>query len=448
MLGFKKILSVTKKASFACFFISLSQLSAANWSKPAQIAPSFAEDIDLAVDKNGNAACVWRTGEQYETYVVQYSRLQANGSWSSPVAISQPGSDMPKVGFDCFGDTISIWRYSNGGNHKVQSATLPLSGKWSDIVNVTFDDPNQLFEDANELALGVNSEWGGAVAVWCLVKNYGSIVLQGSVRKQNTGWSLPVTLSTASEAALFPAVSVDRNGNAVAVSEKQKYEGFLYSDIGSVAFDGKTWGQNLVLSNTKNVAITPSAVTDNQGNAIVLWSELQNKSHYAVLASGLPHGGVWSSPQSLSDGTKDAQWPVIAMDPNGNAIALWIESAGQNGGVMCSTYVPDQGWGTPVQLSENGQMYELSVAVDSSGHAVALWTKTNGKNSTVQTALRSPNGVWAPAEDLFASQKLIHSPRVKVSPSGHAVAVWLESQENDQMFGNCALWGAALPSGN
>lgn len=426
------------------FLISFSQL-AADWSAPSQISSKYASQLDLAVDKSGNAVCVWQSKNSSDSYVIQSSSLHVGKCWSPPNTISATGGDSPKVAVDCLGNAIAMWSlHSDGAYDSVQSAALPFSGSWSPPITILpITDFKKPFGAISGTALGINAEGTLAVAVWGFNENYGSHVLQGCTRSSNGQWSTPSKISPSWEESNAPQVAVDINGNAVVVSTKRKFQGVPYADFGAVVLNGRTWGENHVLSDVKHLVDDGSVAIDNQGNAIAIWSE-NNGSHHVILASCLQHGGAWEAPQLLSDSDKNASIPVIAMNGNGRAIAIWVEigtESDEKAVLKSRSCSFGHSWEAPLNIYEAYVIRDINIAVDDSNCAVALWVDPiEGK---MQSSSLSRNGIWGPVKDVFTSNNYFHSPLLEVDGSGNAVAVWFEGNAESYTLG--AVWGATLP---
>ena len=73
---------------------------------------------------------------------------------------------------------------------------------------------------------------------------------------------------------------------------------------------------------------------------------------------------------------------VIAVDPAGNATAVWIDQLGGDGKVQTSTKLVGESWQNPVELQSvlNVIPYGLNVAVDSESNVTAAWTWLPGSS--------------------------------------------------------------------
>jgi hypothetical protein len=122
----------------------------------------------------------------------------------------------------------------------------------------------------------------------------------------------------------------------------------------------------------------------------------------------------WSfPPETLSTSGINASDPHVAMDPNGNAVAVWIE----NGFLKSKSKLVGSDWGAVSIVSSVGATLP-SVGVDSSGNATAVWML----GSIVQAATKNFNGSWSAPVAL--SNTNAASPSLAVNAAGNAVAAW------------------------
>lgn len=174
------------------------------------------------------------------------------------------------------------------------------------------------------------------------------------------------------------------------------------------AFAELTWSTPTAISTSGVDASQQQVAMDVNGNAIAIWVEAG-----VIKSSYLPFGGSWSSPPDTlsSIGSSD---PQIGFDGSGNAIAVWIQS-----GVVTASAKPFGGsWSaTPTSLSSTGSS-SVQLAVDSSGNAVAVWN-----NSTIiQSVTKLSGGNWSATPDVLSSSGAA-APQVAIG-DGTVIAVW------------------------
>ena len=134
-------------------------------------------------------------------------------------------------------------------------------------------------------------------------------------------------------------------------------------------------------------------------------------------------------------GDEASPLPTVAVDHNGNAIALW----GSLRGVMADRYDAATGsWGPAAALSPGRRTKPsraTGVAFDAGGNALAIWSE--GRRVIQAARYDAATKSWGPAVDLSVRFPLLGEPRLAVAPNGDAVAVWTRCQ------GSCGILQAA-----
>jgi hypothetical protein len=141
--------------------------------------------------------------------------------------------------------------------------------------------------------------------------------------------------------------------------------------------------------------------------------------------------------------------PAIAVEPNGNAYAIWNRVAGApaNTLIQASRYIAaTNSWGPPMTLAGPAQFGTADVAVDGSGNAFFLMTRSVAGSSEIQvvrfvpisgtmtTATLSSNGVGAAFGEVVADA------------AGNAIVVWEEAAgvRSARYDSASATWGGSV----
>ena len=163
-------------------------------------------------------------------------------------------------------------------------------------------------------------------------------------------------------------------------------------------------------------------------NAVAVWEEQPvNPGPGFIQASFRSAGGMWSTPVDISSGNV-ASRPQIVMDPEGNAIVMWlgfdsVQSAvrlASNGMWQQSVEV------SAIDLAAGGSPGAPALAVDGLGDVVTAWSSTigSGSNHVVQAATLPAGGTWQTPVDLSEAGLDAGSPDVALNPAGDAVVTW------------------------
>jgi len=267
---------------------------------------------------------------------------------------------------------------------------------------------------------------GNAVAVW-----EGNDGIDAATFQAGGSWTSPVNISAVGHR---PQVSVDASGNAIAIWSGwsgPNASNQMSAILAATLPFGGTWSEPVVVSSpTGCTPFDPQIAIDSQGNAVAVWQQPTTASHYDIYASTLPFGLSWTTPFIISDGESDAQVPQIVVDASGNAVAIWhgYESGFR---IIQAATLPFGGtWEPLISLSAIGQnAFNPHFAINSKGYAVAVWTRFNGSNYIVQASTRSFGGSWSEPSDVSTTGRDAgFGPNstldVTVDDNGNAVVVW------------------------
>ena len=147
----------------------------------------------------------------------------------------------------------------------------------------------------------------------------------------------------------------------------------------------------------------PSVVGDREGNVIAVWSDQEPEGYRQHMwASRYSPGAGWGPSELIeSSETSDASWPSVAMDPDGNAIAVWEETFGTHHDIYANRYTRGSGWGiaAPIENEHISSDFDPEVAMDDgatpsssgAGHR-AMSTATIETSGPTTTRRRSAGG--------------------------------------------------------
>ncbi len=411
-------------ATWAVLGMSLAATAGAapSWLAPVDLSPQasgiFQFGAQIAVDPRGDVVALWsRFDLGHGQSVIQSTERPAGGAWKAPVDLTASGQIAltPQVAVDPQGNAVAVWRSSSGASYSVQAAVRPAGGSWQAPVDLSAEG-----EDALEPQVTLDSQ-GDAVAVWER-SNGANEVVQGAMRPVGGMWQAPVDLSAAGQNAHDPQVAVDPQGNAVAVWRSSS--GASYSVQAAVRPAGGSWQAPVDLSAEGEDALEPQVTLDSQGDAVAVW-ERSNGANEVVQGAMRPVGGMWQAPVDLSAAGQNAHDPQVAVDPQGNAVAVWRSSSGASYSVQAAVRPAGGSWQAPVDLSAEGEdALEPQVTLDSQGDAVAVWERSNGANEVVQGAMRPVGGMWQASVDLSAKGLSGFEPQVALDSQGNAAAIW------------------------
>lgn len=357
------------------------------WSAPVRLAADVGnaeESPQVAVDPLGNVTAMWEARDG-RGFVIQSAARPLGGVWSSPVTFANVGGSRsdPRLAVDSVGNTSAIWLQHLGERSVVQGATRPLGGVWSSPVNLSAASQGAFFP---QVAV---SPRGDATAVWELEGQRESTI-QSATRPAGGVWSPPFDISVKGESAHQPQVAIDPQGTATAVWQQYHRRGSLIQSAMHTV--GGSWSDPVNLSKPGRHAQGAQVAVDPQGKATVVWVRSDGRD-LIVQSAVRPAGRQWSAPVDLSGGNgRGGGDPRVVVDPRGTATAAWrgydsnrrtfmIESASRTVGGK---------WSVPTSVSGKRQgenVHDPQLAVDPLGNATAVWwLDPKGRGWIVQAA--------------------------------------------------------------
>jgi len=387
--------------------------AAGSWQAPTVLSSLGQESVSpaIAVDSRGDSVTAWlnRYGFNWD---IDASTRAAGGEWQQPSLISTPGDIgfHPEVAIDSHGDAIVVW--CDGDTEQVEAAIHRAGGEWEAPVAISAVAENEHPEVAVDAS-------GDAVVVWDREQSGGNVVQAVVGSLQSGMWSEPVDLSTPAEAAGNPQVAVDSQGEATVVWQSYG-EGDYYIQGVTGSIGHGTWGEPADLSVAGQVAANPQVAVNDAGETVVVWEwggiEL---TPYTVQGAVRLADGQWGAPVNLSaGGVNGADFPNVAVDTQGDAVAVWEIREGRKGTAQSAVWTAaTEAWQAPVDLSATGgKAGSPQVAVDPQGDAIAVWS-----GEGVQGAVLPADGQWGPPFDISPGS---FGPKVAMDEAGNAVGVW------------------------
>jgi len=168
---------------------------------------------------------------------------------------------------------------------------------------------------------------------------------------------------------------------------------------------------------------------DAQGNAVAVWTSYE--AWRVTQTATRPVGGSWSAPLTFSVPGEEGGWqPRVAVGANGDAVAVWSSIRDETGDfrqiVMAATRDSGGAWSTPVALSDEDGIALSSqprVVVDAQGNVTAVWGEATGGAFVLRSRSRPKDGDWSDPVDLTDS-RVADQPELAVDAQGGVTAIW------------------------
>jgi hypothetical protein len=312
---------------------------------------------------------------------------------------------------------------------------------------------------------------GNLTTVWEQKDALNPLWIAGQRYTTGSGWDCAVILSVPSSAdAVSPKIAADNAGNATAVWYQDDGSGTFFNRVWATRYvaDAGTqngWQAAQPIDDGTGNAIRVALAVNAGGTAFAAWRQYDGASGYNFIWVNryLPGAG-WEGPRRIEDGNAgDADWPDVAADEEGNAIVVWYQDDGSGvRNVWSNRYsAADNSWEGPGVRQGDSQFDAITprIAMDRDGNGVAVWreAETTGPNPTgpysVWSAHFDASGVgWQEAQrigegDATGEQK--NAPHVAMDRAGNAMAVWAESDGSyfhvysNRYVPGTNQWGAA-----
>lgn len=267
---------------------------------------------------------------------------------------------------------------------------------------------------------------GNTYAVWGNVPGVeGDSDIHFSYRASGANWGKNERVNTDSGAALrtFPVIAVDNAGNAYAMWGEYRYN--PYSGTIKFAYrpKGGNWEPEIVVAENLDSQWSigfPDIAVDENGNAFAVWSE----SRFGggdVYFSYRPAGGIWGSKEMVSDPSQSYWYPhsSIGIDGAGNVYVLYS--------IFFSLRSAETGeWSSSTYFSDNPSwvVSDPDIAVDPSGNAHAVWQDGRSAEYDVYYSYRPAGGNWGINLKVNDFTDSMVDAAVSVDKSGNIQVVW------------------------
>jgi hypothetical protein len=258
----------------------------------------------------------------------------------------------------------------------------------------------------------------------------------------------------------YPELAVNAKGAAaVAWIEDSNLE--LRASIFDVA--SGHWGpQTPVSAAGAMVPDMPHVAVDPAGNAIVIWHQGGNPSRSIWANRYDASSGAFAGPVALqSDQSGFSEYVRVAVDPDGNAIAVWLHYGDdQLSRIHSSRYdVAANTWSEPqpIDLDITQGSSDADVVVDRDGNAIAAWVELDDVNSwqnVYAARFDRATATWSEPERIDTDDTGgDNHPRLSADAAGDVFVTWHQVDDPEravvQAWANrydvyCKRWGDAV----
>lgn len=297
------------------------------WKKPIQLSSKIlnATNPDIAVDHKKNVTVVWESNEG--TYhVIRSITKPFRKEWGlsqiiSPMTIN---ATHPQIKVDAHGNMTSIWISTVDINSRlvnIRAASKPFKQCWKPSQIISGND----FVSSSNISLAVGAH-GTIAASWLSYNSrQGVYKIRSAYKPPCKQWKKPETVYRNTSDSNKHEIVVDSKGNATLVGEFIQPSSI--SIVGSSRPVFGHWQPTPHMLPLNNLYVTnPHAAVDASGNVIAIWVSY-DKTSRGLYASYKPFHEDWQrDPTEITLLNEIPLFPQIAMNPKGNAVALWVSN--------------------------------------------------------------------------------------------------------------------------
>lgn len=167
---------------------------------------------------------------------------------------------------------------------------------------------------------------------------------------------------------------------------------------------------------------------DPAGNAIAVWS--QDFDVGRIYSARYSAGSGWGSSERIDDQFTEGLGPTVSVGADGTAVAAWVRVVGTGLEVWANRYSPGSSWGGTTLIGGNSVdgVSGVGVAVGPDGSATAVWARSDGGPLDIWANRCSGDGQWGTPRGIEQDDAGdARSPRVGVDDLGNAIVVWEQS---------------------
>jgi hypothetical protein len=441
------------------FHIASNRYADMEWSAVQQIGRGTGEAPAIAMDANGNAMVVWPMIPNISGAIrgIQASRYSA-GTWSAvmtlPTALGAynlPGS----VAFDANGNAMAVWGEVSANSF----ATVGIfSSRYSASSN-TWGSRQLVGADAGQFGgvarVAFDAHANAFVALWQGSSAHPDAIW--SSRYINGNWAAPenvapVDTSTGgfSPSSYPQQLAVAANGDALAIWSHGDRTG--KASLWVNRYSANHWGVAApIQSGNPTFPTNPQLSLDANGNATLVWYQNTGPNNSYEIWAKRSAAGSWSEPQRLGPSNFTLWPPQIALEPNGDALAVCPSPSldGTDGyGVFSqnsSHYTASSNlWdglasmpgAKALPVADSRTVRGLQAVSDAQGNALLVWKQEEVLGSSITWSAWANRhivgGGWGTPFRLDTDGKVSDAggsiqPQIAIDSRGNGVATWASS---------------------
>lgn len=355
-------------------------VAGSGWEAPQLIETDDAGDAgdpEIGMDAAGNAVAVWQQSDGTRINIWS-TRYEAGKGWGTAQLIETSGDVWgAKVALDAAGNAVAVWVAHDGFRPNMWASRYEAGAGWGAAQLIE----NNNTDGVTDPHIGIDAA-GNAIAIWA--QNYNGIYVNRY--ETGAGWGTAQRID-GSDKTLYAQITVHADGNAFAVWVQLNATcstGACHKIWANRYTKGAGWGTaEIIQSNAADSAYSTQVAADAAGNALAVWQQWSDTStpNSSIWSCRYTAGSGWGAAQRIyADSSGSAHFPSLAMNAAGDAAVAWARNANGRNYIWASVRTAGKGWGAAQQIEPEGDsnysQYPCT-AVDPAGNALAVWQRGN-----------------------------------------------------------------------
>lgn len=370
--------------------------------------------------------------------------------WSTPQSVSSQGTNAtrPSIALSVDGSRLSaVWTQSS----EVWGAASDDSGaSWSTPTRISASSTTTDYPQ-----IAASDDGLKANAIWYTFSPTEAVTTASSTDGGKT-WGNRVT-RVLGIAAGNPQIAGSADGTRIAAVWAYDNPTIRVIEVSSSSNSGVIWAPPEPISDvTKNAGDPQVAMSADGSDVVVAYSETDGTNERVRVRRSTDGGENWNASEVLSEEGEDAGSPQVAVSADGaRTYVLWTRTAGTDRRVQITTQTGSGPWTAPINLSEAGQdasATDLSISANGL-RATAVWQRSDSAHQRIQSSSTQDGAAtWTSPETHSASGSTADNPRVATSSEGDSVTLaWYRQDPGNNVIEVVSsadagqTWGTVTP---
>lgn len=406
--------------------------AAGTWGAPRPLDRGRVGRPQIAMDDHGNAIAAWHhRGQDHEgVYICRFHADQR--SWDivpRRLDSARTQAQAPEIAMNVRGEMAVVWQEREGDQSRVCARHMLGSAEtWVPYPMTLQVAPGEV------VSLHTAMDPAGNIhTVWCQGAQGSYRVFTSGYAAEEGAWDpQPTPLGEPSPRPVYPQLAVNRMGQGLIVWSEEgggggdrlvacHYEpaGRAWSDRPTVVAQGRATYLRIGL--------------DDRGAAVVLWVEAVEAGLQNLHASHLDPRSLEWTPAPLIASGRAIHWPLVGLDGQGRAHALWRQEVAGMEKLFARRYAEGRWEEARTLLAEDlGGNQAHGLSVNAEGQALAIWSQQQAGQASV-CVRRFDGRAWSPRPLMLGApgRREIHTPGAVFAPGGHVAAIWRQGDARD-----------------